>query len=599
MVDYDVIVLGAGFYGVKIALELHNSGLKVAIADPHGLLHMATQVNQGRVHSGMHYPRFFQTALSAAKHYNRFLTEHAEVIVPNDRHIYAIAHDSKTSPKEFETVAREVGAPIRQIDIPTLFAPQMVQSAYEVNEVSFDVKKLRNMLDWQLTLAKIPVIYSAGNIVDIQENWIEVKMVDCFKTYRASYVFNCTYGNLDSVVPLKTRIKKEWAEVAICKVPPQLHDTDITIMDGLYWSLMKYPPEVNAHALTHVKYTPHHEWFGGESPITLETHTNWTHMRKEAIDFVPLMRLAEYSHSLWTVRTVLAENEENDGRPILWEYHPDTPRIVSVLGSKFNAIYDALDELKRGEWMKHAQKTGVKRVGRRALVGHTGFVGSNLVAPGRFTDYSNSTKPLAPGHYDSIICTALKGTKWKANLNPDEDMLWLNRLAQMLEKCTTDEFILVTTIDTHPDSPDAKSVYAKHRRWFEDWIKARYNHVRILRLPALVGKNLKKNVLFDLLNNAIVEVNPESEYQWYFLDRLWNDINRMRSMGLVDWTITTPPIDMEWIMTELFPDRLAITYDYLPIIRYNVCDPLMTHVMTEDEVKEGLRKFVEDYRATS
>lgn len=590
IVKYDAVVLGGGFYGTKIALALHNIGLSVAIVEPRALLSGATTVNQARVHCGLHYPRFFSTAYSAAKHYRRFITDHASVIVPNERHLYAIAQDSKTTPAEFERVAAEIGAPIVSVPIPDIFAPGMVDAVYEVNEVSFDINKITAMLRDQLRMAGIPVLPGVGKITSLDEQHVVVEVSyphtqDPCSILDASYVFNCTYSNLDSVVKLRTKLKKEWVEVALCEAPSILRDTDITVMDGLYWSIMKYPPS-GEHALTHVKYTPHNEWFSGERPGPQVRDSWFKRMQEDAMRFIPAMAETKYLHSLWTIRVVLAQNEEDDGRPILWEYAEGTPRVISILGSKFNSVYDAVDEIERGEWWTPSHKTGVMRRGRRALVGR-GLVGSNLDALGRFTDRANSETPLAPGHYDQIVCAAPSSTKWEANREHEEDARQIELLKCMLDRCTTDEFVLISTVD----AISCETAYASHRHDLEEWVKERFTKVRIVRLPALFGPGLKKNALFDLMHDKpLTMVNSQSTYQWYDLTRLWSDIQEMRNCDVTERNFVSPPLKVEWIIAVLCP---TTEFPSGPLQSYDVTDPL-GYIMTEREVKDALWRFVKE-----
>ena len=48
----------------------------------------------------------------------------------------------------------------------------------------------------------------------------------------------------------------------------------------------------------------------------------------------------------------------------------------------------------------------------------------------------------------------------------------------------------------------------------------------IIRLPGVVGTGLKKNIIFDLLNQKSIEkIDSRNIYQFYPVDFLWQDIN--------------------------------------------------------------------------
>jgi hypothetical protein len=54
---------------------------------------------------------------------------------------------------------------------------------------------------------------------------------------------------------------------------------------------------------------------------------------------------AELKDSLFEVKTVLAKNEGNDGRPILFEKSQTLPGFFSVLGGKIDNIYDIMSHM--------------------------------------------------------------------------------------------------------------------------------------------------------------------------------------------------------------------------------------------------------------
>jgi hypothetical protein len=57
------------------------------------------------------------------------------------------------------------------------------------------------------------------------------------------------------------------------------------------------------------------------------------------------VRDVRHVRSLFEVKTVLVRNEIDDGRPILLRREAGSPRLLSVLGSKIDNIYDAFEAL--------------------------------------------------------------------------------------------------------------------------------------------------------------------------------------------------------------------------------------------------------------
>lgn len=582
---YDAIVLGGGLYGCKMALALRSSGVRrVLLVEPNTMLGGATTVNQNRVHGGYHYPRSLKTARSAQANYVRFLADHAPAIVRNDRHVYAIAEGSKTSPEEFRAAMDAVGAPLKAIAVPHWMTDDVL-AAYEVEEVVFDIVKLREFVAAQFRQTGVEVRQTYGYIKDVDDRCATVAVMGehhHFEMEEARYVFNCTYGSLADVgARVKTRLQYEWCEVALVDAPLALARTDVTVMNGLFWSLMWYPSK-GCHALTHVEHTVHRRWFSdGNTGHLTHYETAFPAMRDAAAEHAPVMRECKHLGSLWTRRVVLADNEPDDGRPILWEYDERSPRVISVLGSKFNSVYDAVEMVERGEWRQNDHALNVRTEGRRALVG-MGFVGRNLDVPGRFTDRYNrrNINDLA-GHYRQLVIAAPGAQKWLANADPDADLDGVVDLVAALRRCTADEVRLVSTIDVHSDCS-----YGENRKYFEEKVREVFPHAKVVRLPALYGPGLKKNALFDLLHRGEAYVHPDSTYQWFDVRGTWAQFEGLKPGW--SWDVLPASLPLSWLCEQVGapanPHGVISFYQRGP---YNI--PL-------EDVKAGLLAYIEEVR---
>ena len=207
------------------------------------------------------------------------------------------------------------------------------------------------------------------------------------------------------------------------------------------------------------------------------------------------------------------------------------------------------------------------------LIGATGFVGGNLAAQHEFTATANS-RTIADAYgkaFDLVVCAAPQAQKWWANQNPAEDLAGIERLVASLRQIQARRFLLLSTIDVFPRvAPfDGHSVdetldctafdnhpYGRHRLMLEETVRGLYGETCILRLPALFGPGLKKNALFDLINdNNLHLIHPDSRYQWYDLSRLWGDIGAALAAGIGLAVLATEPIRTGAIRDRFFPGK--------------------------------------------
>lgn len=203
-----------------------------------------------------------------------------------------------------------------------------------------------------------------------------------------------------------------------------------------------------------------------------------------------------------------------------------------------------------------------------ALIGHTGFVGSNLAAQAHFDAKFNSSNigSIAGKSFDLVVCAGAYAVKWKANKDPEGDRASLEKLIEPLRAVTAKKLVLISTVDVYPrpemvdeDTPidaAAGSPYGVHRLALEKFCSANFD-ATILRLPGLFGPGLKKNVIFDLLNDHLVEnIHPDGVFQYYGLAHLWRDVNMAVEKKIAVLNVSSEPIPTRELALRAFGREL-------------------------------------------
>lgn len=191
------------------------------------------------------------------------------------------------------------------------------------------------------------------------------------------------------------------------------------------------------------------------------------------------------------------------------------------------------------------------------LIGGTGFVGTTLKKQHPFTaEYrSINIQNIRAQHYDQIICAAAPAQKWLANKAPEADRQNIEYLMAQLKTVSCDRFILISTVDVFnlPVGVDENTVidesylqpYGLHRRQLEKFVAHQFPKHLIVRLPGLVGPGLRKNIIFDFLNNNNVEtIDSRAIFQFYPMVNLWWDIETALKAELQLVHLTAQPISV-------------------------------------------------------
>jgi len=202
---------------------------------------------------------------------------------------------------------------------------------------------------------------------------------------------------------------------------------------------------------------------------------------------------------------------------------------------------------------------------KNALIGFSGFVGGTLVKQASFESLYRSTNigEIAGGVFDSVVCAGAPAQKWIANRDPETDRQKIEGLIAHLKSIQCKTFILLSTVDVFKspievdeNTPLDKSglhAYGLHRRMLEEFVEDHFSSHLIVRLPGLVGPGLRKNVIFDFLNdNNLNAIESRGQFQFYPMVNLWSDIQIALGAGLKLLHLTAAPISVADVSKQGF-----------------------------------------------
>lgn len=190
-----------------------------------------------------------------------------------------------------------------------------------------------------------------------------------------------------------------------------------------------------------------------------------------------------------------------------------------------------------------------------SLIGYSGYVGGTLLKQADFTSQYRSTNigDIENKIFDTVVCAGAPAQKWIANREPDADREKIEALIAHLKTIQCKTFILISTVDVfkNPIGVDEDSLvdqsglhaYGLHRRLLETFVEKHFPSHLIVRLPGLVGPGLRKNVIFDFLNdNNLEAIDSRGVFQFYPMVNLWYDIQAALNADLKLVHLTAEPV---------------------------------------------------------
>jgi nucleoside-diphosphate-sugar epimerase len=243
-----------------------------------------------------------------------------------------------------------------------------------------------------------------------------------------------------------------------------------------------------------------------------------------------------------------------------------------------------------------------------ALIGHTGFIGSNLKQEKKFNfkKFYNSKNidKIINKDFNLVLCAGTYSKIWIANKKPKNDLKSIKRLIKNLEQINCRIFILISTIEVYGKKSrknekskiflsKKKSPYINNRIYLENFIKKKFSNYLIIRLPIIYGKNFKKNCIYDLLNkNQINELNGSDLIQILNVNQLPGFIFFALKKKINEVNISPEPIRLSHIAKKLFGKNLKKKLDPRTMSMKTIYKYFN---ITKEETIKHLRKFCEKY----
>lgn len=250
----------------------------------------------------------------------------------------------------------------------------------------------------------------------------------------------------------------------------------------------------------------------------------------------------------------------------------------------------------------------------KALIGYTGFVGGNLDRQVCFDRKYNSSniREIANKEFNLIVCSGVSGTKWLANKHPDEDLGKINVLIDNLKRVKCKTMILISTVDVYrtPNNVDEDTIleiedlhpYGRNRILVEKFIRENFDNHYIIRLPAIYGQGLKKNLVYDLLNNHCLDwTHKDSVFQYYHLKNLWKDIQVAVDNNIRAINFNAEPISAHELAKVCFDidfnnitEKPPVNYDIKSKYAY-LYNNKSDYMYDKKQVIEDMNSFVANY----
>lgn len=349
-----VAVIGAGAFGVTIAIELANKGHSVLLFEKDGeILKGGTANSQNRLHLGLHYPRDLETAIQSKLGFIKF-SKRYPLIVRNDfPNYYAIAaKGSRVNSKQFQEFALTAGISLRnlQSELPFGIAAKSIDGIWECDEGVIDIDKFREQLKNELKAQNVEIKKNIEitRIVKESTKWkLQISTGEEIGDF--DYIVRATYGN-DRIESLDVDLRQteyEYHRTLILEVSSKCKTKGITIVDGDFLTLLPkgfsdnfliYAPSLSVLDRHH-GLAPKNYWKDSDQDI----HEAETALVERLYSWLPKFLINKIESRLMTTRSIQPNVSQTDKRvsEVKWL----NSNIVEVWSGKIDHCIEIAEQI--------------------------------------------------------------------------------------------------------------------------------------------------------------------------------------------------------------------------------------------------------------
>lgn len=246
----------------------------------------------------------------------------------------------------------------------------------------------------------------------------------------------------------------------------------------------------------------------------------------------------------------------------------------------------------------------------RVLIGSTGFVGATLAEQVAFdvAVHRPTLEAVRGMSADLVVCAGMPAAKWAINQDPVGDRENMLRLMDAIGSMAAKRFLLISTIDVYgnpsgvdesvPADRDHPQAYGRHRAVFEAFVREAFPKALILRLPGLFGRQLRKNLVFDLLQDAddqYMKVNGASTFQFFEVARTWQVAQAAFAAGLPLVNVATEPVTAQSVAdlfgVQLPTEGVAVAYDMHTRLAPEMCMGAGPYLFSGNDELHGIAEL--------